>query len=163
MSIHRYPRAALRGDYLRAGIGLVLTGGLAALAGGQPVATGVLGGAALLFLAFALRTWLRQRTIIEIIDDGISTSGGRSVNLTWRDLSAFKLRYYATKRDRTGGWMQLTLAAGRKRLSLESSLDGFVEVTRRAALAATANGVRLDAPTRNNLLALGVAPPAEPA
>jgi len=163
MSIHRYPRTALRGDYLRAGIGLVLTGGLAALAGGQPVATGVLGGAALLFLAFALRTWLRQRTIIEIIDDGVSTSGARSVNLTWRDLSAFKLRYYATKRDRTVGWMQLTLAAGRKRLSLESSLDGFVEVTRRAALAATANGVRLDAPTRNNLLALGVAPSAESA
>ena len=161
MSLHRYSFAALRGDYARAALGLVLAGGLAALAGGQPVATGILGGAALIFLAFGIRTWLRQRTTVEAGDEGISTWGGRCVNLPWRELSAVKLRYYATKRDRTGGWMQLTLAAGRKRLSLESSLDGFVELAGRAALAAGANGLTLDASTRNNLLALGIAAPAE--
>jgi hypothetical protein len=161
MSRHRYSFAALRGDYARAAFGLVLTGGLAALAGGQPVATALLGGAALIFLAFGIRTWLRQRTTIEAADDGISTWGGRSVNLPWCELSAVKLRYYATKRDRTGGWMQLTLAAGRKRLSLESSLDGFVELAGRAALAARANGLTLDASTRSNLLALGLVAPAE--
>ena len=161
MSRHRYSFAALRGDYARAAFGLVLAGGLAALAGGQPVATALLGGAALIFLAFGIRTWLRQRTTIEAADDGISTWGGRCVNLPWCELSAVKLRYFATKRDRTGGWMQLTLAAGRKRLSLESSLDGFVELAGRAALAARANGLTLDASTRSNLLALGVVAPAE--
>ncbi|MFI4987396.1 MAG: hypothetical protein ACHQF3_08135 [Alphaproteobacteria bacterium] len=161
MTVHRYPPQALRGDYLRAGVGLVLTLALAALAEGQPIATAALGGGALLFLAFGIRTALRQRTAIAVLDEGISTSGGPCVNLAWRELSAIKLRYYATKRDRTGGWMQLTLAAGRRRLAIESSLDGFVELTGRAALAARAKGLALDTATENNLLALGIRPAAE--
>lgn len=160
MSLHRYPAVALRGDYLRAGTGFILTAGLAAAAGGQVVATAVLGGAALVFVAFGLRTWGRQKTTVAADDDGISTSGGRCVNLSWRELDGLKLRYYATKRDRTGGWMQLTLAAGRRRLTLESSLDGFLEVARRAAHAAAANELTLDSATRNNLLALGIRLPA---
>ena len=160
MSEHRYTAEALRGDYLRSGAGFLLTGGLAAVAGGQLVATSILGAAALVFVAFGLRTWGRQRTTVALADDGISTSGRRCVKLAWRDLDAFKLRYYATRRDRTGGWMQLTLGAGRRRLTLESSLDGFLEVTRRAAAAAHANALTLDSATRNNLLALGIRPPA---
>jgi len=163
VSMHRYSFAALRGDYARAALGLALTVGLAALAGGEPVSTAILLGAALIFLAFGMRTWLRQRTTVEVGEKGISTSGGRYVNLPWAELSALKLRYYATKRDRTGGWMQLTLAAGRSRLSLESSLDGFVELVRRAVLAANVNDLTLDSSTRNNLLALGIVPPAAPA
>ena len=163
MSLHRYSFAALRGDYARAATGVLLTAGLAALAEGQPVATAVLGSTALIFLAFGVRTWLRHRTTVEVGENGISTSGGRYVNLSWSELSALKLRYYATKRDRTGGWMQLTLAAGRRRLSLESSLEGFAELVRRAALAASANELALDSSTQSNLLALGITPPSEPA
>ncbi len=163
MTIHRYPVGALRGDYLRAGSGFVLSAALAALASGQPVATAVLGGAVLLFLAFGIRTFLRQRTIIELGDEGVSTSGGRCVNLAWRELSAIKLRYYATKRDRTGGWMQLTLAAGWRRLAVESTLDGFAELAGRATAAARAQGLKLDVATENNLLALGIKPAAESA
>lgn len=156
MSVHRYPAAALRADYLRGGLGFAFTGGLVALARGEPVTTGVLGVCALLFLAFAVRTWLRHVTVIEVTGDGISTSGGRYVNLPWHDLCTLKLRYYATKRDRTGGWMQLDLVGGRQRLVVESSLDGFAELVRRAALAARTNGLALDATTHNNLRALGV-------
>ena len=158
MSTHLYSSAALRSDYLRAALGFALTGGLGTLAGGEPIALGVLGSGALLFLAFGLRTWRRQRTAIKLDEDGISTSGGRCVTFAWRQLTAVKLRYYTTKRDRTGGWMQLSLNAGGRRLSIESTLDGFVEVVRHSTREAEANGLVLDAATRNNLVALGVAP-----
>jgi len=157
VSAYRYPAASLRADYLRAAIGFVLTAGLAVLARGEAIAVAVLGACALLFLAFGLRTWRRQATAIELTEEGISTSGGRCVTLPWRELTGFKLRYYATKRDRTGGWMQLHLQAGRTRLSVESTLDGFAEVARRAATAAAANRLSFDPVTRNNLAALGVA------
>lgn len=162
MSTHRYPSAALRADYFRAGLGFTLTSGLGALARGEPIALGVLGGCALLFLAFGLRTWRRQWMAIELGEEGISTSGDHCVTLPWRQLTAINLRYYATKRDRKGGWMQLNLAAGERRLSFESSLEGFVEVVRRSVRAAEANGLALDRATCDNLLALGVMPAAMP-
>jgi hypothetical protein len=158
MSSHRYPPATSRADYVRAGLGFLLTGGLAILARGETVVTVVLGVLALLFLLFGLRTWLRQTTVIEATDEGISTSGSRCVTFSWGELTRLRLRYYATKRDRTGGWMQLDLAAGRRRLSIESSLDGFSEIVRRAARGAEVNGLALDAATRTNLLALGIVP-----
>jgi hypothetical protein len=157
MSLHRYPAASLRADYLRAGLGALLSGGLALLARGEPLAVAIFGGCALLFLAFALRTWRRQRAVVELGDEGISTSGGRCVTLPWRQLTAVKLRYYATKRDRTGGWMQLNLAAGPRRLTIESSIEGFAELVRRVAREAEANGLTLDPVTSSNLLALGPA------
>jgi hypothetical protein len=158
MSVHRYAVTAVRADYVRAIGGFLLTGGLAVLARGATVATASMTFCALLFLVFGVRTRIRQKTVIEILDDGISISAERCVTLPWRELSALRLRYYATKRDRTGGWMQLTLAAGRKRVSVESSLDGFVNVARRAAAAARANDLQLDAATLNNLVALGDLP-----
>lgn len=160
MTRYRYPNASLRADYLRAAGGFVLTAGLAGLAGGEAIPTAVLGACALLFLVFGIRTWRRHRIVVELVDGGISTSGSRCVTLRLRQLTAFKLRYYATRRDRTGGWMQLDLAAGRHRLVIESTLEGFSEVARMAALAADANRLQLDSATRNNLLALGVTFPA---
>ncbi len=158
MNLLRYPPAALRADYTRAVSGFVITAGLLPFAQGAPVTIAILGGGALLFLAFGLRTWRRQRAFFELDDEGISTSGRRRVTLPWRELTNMTLRYYATKRDRTGGWMQLKLAAGHARLTLESSLEGFVEVARRALAAARANGLVLDPATCENLLALGVNP-----
>ncbi len=59
--------------------------------------------------------------------------------------------------------MQLNLSAGARRLSIESTLDGFVEVVRHSAQEAAANDLALDAATCNNLIALGVVPPVTPA
>jgi len=156
MSIHRYPAPSLRADYMRAGFGFVLSAALAAMASGAPIVAAVLGACALLFLAFGIRTWRRRRMVVELTSDGISTSGVRCVRLPWDELTGLRLRYYATKRDRTGGWMQLDLAAGGKRLSLESSLDGFADIVRQAASATGARGLDIDGTTRNNLSALGI-------
>ena len=156
MSEHRYPVAALRADYVRAGAGFVICAVLLAGAQGELVPSLILGLGALLFAAFGIRTGRRQATSIRIDDEGISTSGGRRVTLRWGQLTRLTLRYYATRRDRAGGWMQLNLAAGRTRLAIESTLDGFNDVARRAAEAARVNGVALDDATAANLLALGL-------
>jgi hypothetical protein len=156
MTVLHYPTRALRADYLRGGAGFAMTAALLPFAEGELVSTLLLGGGALLFLAYGLRTWRRQRTRYALDDEGISTLGRRRVTLRWGELTNLTLRYYATKRDRTGGWMQLKLASGRLRLVLESSLEGFTDVARRAAKAARENGLALDPTTCENLLALGV-------
>ena len=158
MSVHRYTAKALRADYIRACSGMALSGGLAALARGEAVPSALLGVVALLFLVFGIRTALRQGTMIEAAAEGLSISGSRSVSLSWHELDALKLRYYATRRDRTGGWMQLTLAGRGRRVAFESSLEDFASLAQRAARAAEANGVSFDPATASNLAALGFQP-----
>ena len=58
--------------------------------------------------------------------------------------------------------MLLKLSAGGRRLSIESTLDGFVDVVRWSAREAAANDLALDPTTCNNLLALGVTPSDTP-
>lgn len=157
MSFHRYSKSALNADYTRAAVGAILSGGLTVLSAGSPIVMSILGLCTALFIAFGIHTWLRDRTVIEMSNDGISTSGGRCVTLPWHELTGFRLRYYATRRDRTGGWMQLKLTAGDRRLPLDSGVDGFTDIVRRAAEAVETRGIELDGATRNNLASLGIA------
>src|SRR4051812_20790631 len=102
MSELRYPTEALRGDYIRAGLGLVLTLGPAL---GIPLASPanyLLLPAAALFAAFALRTWRRQRTRVEITAEGISLFCSQRVSLPWTEVRSVRLSYFSTQRDRTG-------------------------------------------------------------
>src|SRR3546814_2315017 len=59
MNRHRYPAGSLKGDYLRAGIGLLVTAGPLS-AGLGLIAGAIFGGLAALFLGFGLRTLARQ-------------------------------------------------------------------------------------------------------
>lgn len=81
--------------------------------------------------------------------------------LSWEHLDRLRLRYYSTRRDRSDGWMTLTLAglapSGRRvRLGLDSTVDGFIEIARAAAAAAVRNGVALKPSTVANLNALDI-------
>jgi hypothetical protein len=163
MSEMRYPIEALRGDYIRAGIGLLLTLPAAlAIPLGSP-ANYVLLPAAALFLAFGWRTWRRQKTRIAVAADGISLFCSQRVSLPWTQIRTVRLSYFSTQRDRTGGWMQLTLKGidpqrpGRLRaIHLDSSLPGFDTVVHAAAAAAKRNGLTLSDTTRANLRAAGL-------
>lgn len=158
---HRYSWQAIRGDYIRAAIGFALC--LAAfLAAGAASWGGVIFGAcALIFLAFAVRTGLRQASVIAVTDAGIASrytfpsTLGRAEQ-PWDGLQSLKLRFYSTKRDRSQGWMQLKLGGAAGRISIDSTIDGFDSIARRAALAARANDVALNPATVSNLLALGI-------
>jgi hypothetical protein len=105
-----------------------------------------------------VRTWLRARTVIEVDDIGLRAHGPRTVHLPWEDLSEIDLRYFSTRRDKNGGWMQLTVGDGSKslsrRLSIESSLENFSEVALKAGEAAERKDLSLSETTVDNLRAL---------
>jgi len=156
MPAYRYPTRSVVADYLRAGVGLVFTGGPIAVSGIAPGVAAVLGGFAVLFAVFGVRTAARHMTRIDLTDDGVRRLGPRPTEVRWRDLGAFSLRYYSTKRDRRDGWIQLKIAGGGRRLAIDSSLEGFADIVRLAVEAARANGVATDPATLSNLGAMGI-------
>lgn len=156
MSTHRYPPSALRGDYARAGLGLALTLGPAAMVQPGSGALWVLGPLALLFAVFALRTLGRQLAVVELRPDGITVAGLGRAALDWGEISSMRLDYYSTRGDRTGGWMQLTAKGPSGKIRVDSALEDFVAVVRAASDAARAAGLEVSEATRANLGHLGI-------
>lgn len=160
MPVLRYPARSLTGDYLRAGIGLVIGLGALVNASGSVTLIVIFGSLTALFGGFAYRT--RQRHLLRVLvtEEAIQTSGLGARELSWSELDLFKLAYYGTRRQRHretgGGFMQLTLKGGGTSLSLESSIDSFEYIVWRAAKAARANGVGFDPASAGNLLELGI-------
>ena len=162
MSRHLYPTAALAGDYARAAAGLALTVPPLVLLQLNAVVAAIFAALVGLFAVFAGRTVLRQRAVIEMDETAIESSGPLAVRLAWDALDELKLGYYATRRDGGGGWMQLALRAGGRRLFLDSRIDGFAAIAARAAEAARRRQLTLSTTTANNLASLGIAAtPAE--
>ena len=155
MTVLRYPARALAGDYARAAIGVMLCGGGALLAPPGGAAFWILAALAILFAGFAARTALRHATAVTLGPGGVATTGPRPARIDWPALDHMRLAYYSTRRDRSNGWMQLTLGAGRTRLQLDSALDDFPLVAAAASHAADMNGLALSAATRANFEALG--------
>lgn len=157
MSQHRYPRTALTGDYARAGLGLALTLGPAAMVAPGSGALWVLLPLALLFAVFALRTLARQVAVVELAGDHVVLSTWRRVALPWREMRQLRVDYYSTRGDRAGGWMQLTAKGAGVAIRIDSALEDFVAIARAAADAARDNGVEVSEATRVNLAHLGIA------
>jgi hypothetical protein len=156
MSLHAYPRAAGFGDLIRA----VLGGGAAvvpvAAVSTGPLVTALLLAIAAVFAALGLRAALLLFTRFEIDETGIAAVGPLNSAVSWRDLRMVKLAYYSTRRDGSGGWLQLTLVGERRRVSVDSRLDGFRRLAAIAAEAACARNLTLDPATRSNFEALGI-------
>jgi hypothetical protein len=155
-SRHVYPTSAMIGDYLRAAAGLVPTGAVFATAPMGMVGATVLGGFAAIFAIFGLRTVLRHGTRLEMTDSELRAHGVSHQTIAWADLDRMKLSYYSTRRDRKSGWMQLELGAGRAKVRLDSRIEGFDRLLRRAAEVAALRGVALSDATLSNLEALGI-------
>lgn len=159
----RYPITALYADYLRAAFGLALTAGpllLLDLAAAVAVLLGVLG---LLFAWFGVRTVLRHLSRVELSKNAIALCGPVARRLAWNDLERMQLAYYAPRRSRDDGWMQLTLR-GRDgcAIQLDSTLAGFDQVLGQASRAARAKALSMDAATHANLAALGLSAGGSP-
>lgn len=162
MTRHRYDRGAVVGDFARGGFGLLLTAGpllFLPMVTWLAVAFGLF---ALLFGVYLFRTWQRNATVIEVDDAGIRATGPLGSAIGWDGLTALELRYFATRRDKEGGWMQMRLRGGGTVLSLESSLEDFEAVVDRAATAAAGKRLALSDATRENLRALGLSAGALP-
>lgn len=159
----RYPVAALRGDYARAGFGLLLSLGPALAIPLSSPAEFLLLPAAGLFLVFGVRTWHRQRSRVRVDSQGISIFRRRQASLDWRHVRSVRLSYFSTRADRREGWMQLTLkgkhpqrGTGFSTIRIDSALDDFERVARGAAVAVRMNGLTISAATRANFDALGI-------
>ncbi len=160
MTVLRYPRASIRNDFARGGAGLALSLGPLAAVPPTSAAGLVLTGLAILFAIFGARTWARQRMIVTLDTDSLFISGFAPKKFAWGALSGLEMRYYATGKTRDQGWMQVTLRSEGVVVRLDSTLEGFPAIIRRAAAAAAANGVALSPTTQENLRGFGV--PAEP-
>jgi hypothetical protein len=158
-SRHLYPASAMIGDYLRAAAGLVPAGAIFATIPIAPVPATELGGLAMCGSSVGLRTALRHNTTIEMTDSEIRVRGLVERTIAWTELDRLRLAYFSTRRDRKSGWMQLELAGGGAKLSLDSRIAGFGEVVRRAAEAAADRHLRVSEATAANLEALGVRVP----
>lgn len=162
MSHHRYQPRALAGDYVRAGIGLALCLGAVAVAGFGGFTAWLFGVCAVIFLFFGLRTVLRSLTNYELTDTGLTRSYATGVGraeraLAWQGLKQLKLRFFPAKRDRSQGWMELTLAGEGARMRLDSTLGDFDAIVRAAVGAASRRRLALSESTLSNLAALGIA------
>ncbi len=156
MKHYRYPSRNLRGDYARAGIGMLLTGAPMMQAGGVPVMMVALGGLFLMFLGFGIRTWTRHRTRIGIDEEALHVLGPRRRRIPWDELEGVTLKYFSTRRDRTGGWMELTLRGRAGGIKIDSSLERFDELAALIAGKARDRGVAIDETSRENFAALGI-------
>lgn len=157
MSIHRYPPPRLAGDYIRALLGISLTLGPVLIVRPGPTASILLGLIALLCFFFLARTIERHRTIVSMDENGIAVSAWFGGTIAWKDLERIQLAYYSLKKDRSQGWMQLTLKGRTVTVKLDSQIDGFLPIIERATQAARENGLSVNHITLTNLQALGVA------
>jgi hypothetical protein len=163
-SLLRYPAGSLYPDYARTALGLAVTLGpvlLLDLADGVAL---LLGGLGFLFVWFGSRTMVRQLTRVELSGDGVTVFGPAPRRLAWSNLERLKLAYYAPRRSREDGWLQLTLSGpGSRPIRLDSTLSGFDRVLAQATRVAQARALSLDRATRANLVALGLSAAAESA
>jgi hypothetical protein len=160
MSLHRYSLQSLLGDYWRSGVGLIVAGGVWLLAPSTPHVVVLCGGLTVLFALFTMRTVARQYSRIEMTEDAITRLGTWHRQLRWSDVDRVKLRYYSTRRNRSGGWMTLKLGGKGAALSVDSNIDGFDQIAARAARAMVENRIGADDVTLANLAALGLTAPA---
>lgn len=162
MTRHGYALAALRGDYIRAGLGVTVATLLLAFTPPSSTMFYVAAGLLVLFAGFAIRLLWRRGTVIEADDGGITARApwGRPRRIAWGDLRQVGVRYYSTRRDRTGGWMDMKIKGTQDRIAFDSALTGFADLALDVARAAEAQGLSLDDTTRINLAALSGQVPA---
>jgi hypothetical protein len=156
MGHHHYAAASIYGDYARAGFGLAITVPPLLFFEPAPFFVWLLGGAALLFGWFGVRTWLRQARRVELSPEAIALVGPLPRRLAWARLERVKLAYYAPRRSREDGWMQLTLKGPGGPIRVDSNLEGFDRVAERAARAVADRGLAVDPVTEANFAAIGV-------
>lgn len=155
MSRLYYPFSCLWPDYLRSGLGIAICLGLLLFATPQSVIFILLAGLSLLFAWLGAVTLWRQQIEIQLDSSGVASYGrwrlGRRRRvIPWADASGVTLRYYSTRRDRSEGWLQLTIEGHGGRLRVDSDLIGFPLLVREALSAADRYGIPLSDVTRAN-------------
>ena len=158
MTEFRYPLGRIVADCSLFGGGAVMSGTVLALAPTVPYVILLFGGLTGVFLVYTIRTALRHRLRIAADAEGLQMRmiGGWVRSLKWDEVEGVRLRYFSTRRNRQGGWMTLTLRGGGRRMAIDSYVDDFEALIRRAAQAARSRHLALDATTISNFAALKI-------
>ncbi len=156
MSRYLYPVRSLMPDYVRCAAGLAVTAGPLLFLPLAPPMAWILGALGLLFAIHGLRTALRHAMRIECDAHGIEATGLLAQRIDWSELRALRLRHFSTRRDGSGGWMQLVLKGPACTIRVESTIVGFEEIVSCATVAARVGGLDLPAATLGNLDVLGL-------
>jgi len=159
----RYPRVIQRNDYIRTLVGLAICVPMAIVAWGTSFGMWLFLALSGLFVAFGLRTWLRGATEYRLTEDGLLRTnaglpGRPATSIAWHDLKSLKLRFYPLRRDRSEGWMQLTLRAPGARVAIDSTLEDFETIATAALKGALHGEVSMTPATIANFQAIGISP-----
>lgn len=152
---YRYPWQAMVPDYARAAVGIACTATPLALMELPGWVSAVLAFLTVIFVFFGVQAGLRHATRILVSARDIRALP-MGTKLDWDRLTRLRLAYFSVRRDGRRGWMELKLKSGRRTLRVDSRLDGFNEVVRQAAGAASQACIRLEASTLSNLATLGI-------
>jgi len=153
----RYPQQTLVADYMRAATGVVLCSAPLVLLDLNRWLAALLLAGFVLFALFLIRTALRHRTRYVLGPDTLCADGPAGTLVEWNRLDRLKLSYFSTKRDRSDGWMQLSVGStGGRLIRVDSALEGFHGIVERAAQAAEVTGAPLSDATRANLRSMGI-------
>lgn len=152
----RHAPLTMLADFARAGAGLACT--LAPILWLQPtgVIVAALSAIAAIFLVYFARTVFICLSSIELDETGIRASGPLGAVIPWEELRLVRLNYYTTRSDRAQGWMQLVVQGARRRIEVDSRIEGFAALAGTVAGHAGRRGIVLDEATRANLGALGI-------
>ena len=133
MTSFHYPMNALRGDYLRGAIGLFVTVGLLIAATKITIFQYIFAAGAVLFLGFFLRTAQRHLTTFSFSNDTFQANGPLGKNISLPAVIDIRLRYFSTRKDRTGegGWFELTIRDPKSKISVDSTINGFEQIMQR--------------------------------
>ncbi|WP_374373846.1 hypothetical protein [Dongia sp.] len=155
----RYPLGSLVKDYLLGILGLAaIVNIMATLESGSGLFW-FFGALAIFFLVVILNAAQRHVTRVTLSEDGIATGPWNRRFIAWSDLKGLSLRFYTVRSwfgRNKGGWMSLKLRSDGASIAIDSDLPHFQSVVTKAALAAKANAVLVDAYTAHNLQSLGI-------
>ena len=152
---YRYPWRAMAPDYARAAVGVACTATPLILMELPGLVTAVLAFLGMIFALFGGQVVLRHTTRILVSERDIRALP-MGTRVAWSGLSRLTLAYFSVRRDGRSGWMELKLRSGRRTLRIDSRLNGFTEVVRQAAAAASGACLHLDTSTVSNLATLGI-------
>lgn len=158
MTSHNYPSASILVDYAKAMSGLAISLLSLFLFGVSGILNIFLFCIAIIFLLFAIKTFIRNGTTVYLSEEEILVTSIllRKKLLKLHETKGLKLNYYSTRRDRERGWMQLSIYDKKQKISIDSSISNFESIAKKIANMAKKNEITLSNRTINNFRALGI-------